>query len=57
MPAPTDAEIAAYTDANDGVWYNVLEKAYALTRDIKPKEATAEPLDKATQHGGDEGQS
>ena len=37
VPAPTDAEIAAYTDANDGVWYNVLEKAYALIRDIKPK--------------------
>ena len=55
VPAPTDAEIAAYTDANDGVWYNVLEKAYALIRDVKPKDATAEPLDRAAQHGGSQG--
>ena len=52
---PTDAEIAAYTDADDGVWFNVLEKAYAKIRKIDPKLATAEPLDAATLIGGSEG--
>ncbi len=47
VSTPTDAEIAAYTAAKDGVWLNVLEKAYAVVRiRMEPKEArTQEPLD------------
>jgi hypothetical protein len=54
IPAPTDAEIAAYTDAADGIWFNVLEKAYAKIRPISPKQATNEPIDAATLIGGNE---
>jgi len=54
IPAPTDAEIAAYTDATDGIWFNVLEKAYANIRKVDPKKATDEPMDAATLIGGDE---
>jgi hypothetical protein len=54
IPAPTDAEIAGYTDASDGIWFNVLEKAYAKIRPIDPKSATSEPLDAAALIGGDE---
>ena len=53
VPAPTDSEIAAYSDASDGVWFNVLEKAYAKIRPIKPAMATKEPLDAAALIGGD----
>jgi hypothetical protein len=52
VPAPTDAEIAAYTDSSDGIWFNVLEKAYGRIRKIDPKLVTAEPLDAAALHGG-----
>ena len=52
IPAPTDAEIAAYTDSSDGIWFNVLEKAYGEIRKIDPKDVTAEPLDAAALHGG-----
>ena len=52
---PTDAEIAAYTDA-DGIWFNVLEKAWASIRKLDPNRTTAEPLDTATLTGGSEGQ-
>lgn len=47
VSAPTDAEIATYTAAKDGVWLSVLQKAYALVRiRMEPKEAkTREPLD------------
>jgi hypothetical protein len=47
VTAPTDAEIAAYTAAKDGLWLSVLEKAYAVVRiQMEPKEAkTREPLD------------
>jgi hypothetical protein len=51
---PTDAEIAAYTDASDGVWFNVLEKAYARIRPIKPEQATEEPMDAAALIPGDQ---
>jgi len=47
VSAPTDAEIAAYSDARDGIWLNLLERAYAIVR-IKAepsKPATREPLD------------
>lgn len=54
VPAPTDAEIAAYTDAADGIWFNVLEKAYAHIRKIDPKKVTAEPMDAATLIGGNQ---
>jgi len=47
VKAPTDAEIATYTAAKDGVWLSVLQKAYAEVRiRIEPKQAkTREPLD------------
>jgi hypothetical protein len=52
IPAPTDAEIAAYTDSSDGLWFNVLEKAYGEIRKMKPESVTNEPLDAAALHGG-----
>ena len=52
IPAPTDGEIAAYTDTSDGLWFNVLEKAYGEIRKINPKSVTNEPLDAAALHGG-----
>jgi hypothetical protein len=52
IPAPTDSEIAAYTDASDGLWFNVLEKAYGEIRKINPTSVTNEPLDAAALHGG-----
>ncbi|HLY56982.1 MAG TPA: C2 family cysteine protease [Stellaceae bacterium] len=52
IPAPTDAEIAAYTDSSDGIWFNILEKAYGKIRKIDPKLVTDEPLDAAALHGG-----
>jgi hypothetical protein len=52
IPAPTDAEIAAYTDSADGLWFNVLEKAYGEIRKIDPKVVTNEPLDAVALHGG-----
>jgi len=47
VASPTDAEIATYTAAKDGVWLSVLQKAYALVRiRMEPKEAkTRQPLD------------
>jgi hypothetical protein len=44
---PTDAEIATYTISKDGVWLNVLQKAYAVIRiRMEPNQATTrEPLD------------
>ena len=47
VTTPSDAEIAAYTAAKDGVWLSVLQKAYAVVRiRTEPKEArTQEPLD------------
>ena len=44
---PTDAEIATYTIAKDGLWLSVLEKAYAIIRiQMEPQQAsTREPLD------------
>jgi Calpain family cysteine protease len=47
VPAPTQAELAAYSNARDGIWLNLLEKAYAIVR-IKAEPAqpfTREPLD------------
>ncbi len=55
IPAPTDAEIAAYTNA-DGVWFNVLEKAFATIREFAPGKSTQEPLDSVTLVGGSENQ-
>jgi hypothetical protein len=47
VASPTDAEIATYTAAKDGVWLSVLQKAYAHVRiRMEPKEAkTRQPLD------------
>jgi hypothetical protein len=47
VPAPTDAEIAAYSQAKDGIWLNLLERAYAILR-IKAEPLipfTREPMD------------
>jgi len=47
VSAPTDAEIATYTAAKDGIWLSVLQKAYGFVRiRMEPKEArTQQPLD------------
>lgn len=47
LRAPTDAELAAYTDASDGIWLSLLEKAYGVVRIAdEPKiPFTREPLD------------
>jgi hypothetical protein len=47
IPAPTDAEVATYMNARDGIWLSVLEKAYAIVRiKAEPAQAfTKEPLD------------
>jgi len=52
LPEPTDAEIAAYTDASDGIWFNLLEKAYGRIRKLQPDKLTNEPIDAAALHGG-----
>jgi hypothetical protein len=47
LAAPTDAEISAYTNARDGIWLSLLEKAYGIVR-IKAEPTqpfTREPLD------------
>jgi Calpain family cysteine protease len=47
VPAPTDAELATYSNARDGLWLSLLEKAYAIVRiKAEPTQAsTMEPLD------------
>jgi hypothetical protein len=47
VPAPTDSEIATYTISKDGIWLNVLERAFALLRiQHEPGQPTTrEPLD------------
>jgi hypothetical protein len=52
VPAPTEAELAAYTFANDGYWLNLLEKGYGKMRHLPPEDYTAEPLDSTALHGG-----
>ncbi len=46
VPAPTDSEIATYTISRDGIWLNVLQRAYAILRiQHEPNQpATREPL-------------
>lgn len=52
VAAPTDTEIACYSDAgDDGMWIHVLEKAYATYKNKKTKKYAIEPLDVVT-HGG-----
>jgi hypothetical protein len=47
LHAPTDGELAAYSDATDGIWLSLLEKAYGIVRiGDEPKQPfTEEPLD------------
>lgn len=47
LHAPTDSELAAYSDATDGIWLSLLEKAYGVVRiEDEPKQPfTKEPLD------------
>jgi hypothetical protein len=47
LHAPTDSELAAYSDATDGIWLSLLEKAYGIVRiGDEPKQPfTEEPLD------------
>lgn len=55
VPAPTDCEIACYSDAGaDGYWVHVLEKAYAVYKNRKV--GKAEALDNFT-HGGSGGKA
>ena len=52
VAAPTDAEIACYSDAgDDGMWIHVLEKAYATYKNKKTRKYAIEPMDVVT-HGG-----
>ncbi|MBP6745617.1 hypothetical protein KA344_10320 [bacterium] len=52
VPAPTDAEIACYSDAGeDGVWLHVCEKAYAIYKNRKTGKDDTEPLE-VVIHGG-----
>lgn len=52
VAAPTDAEIACYSDAGeDGMWLHVIEKAYAIFKKNKTHKQVAEPLDLVI-HGG-----
>jgi hypothetical protein len=37
VSAPTDAEIARYSGADDGIWVVVMEKAYAKAKANEPK--------------------
>lgn len=53
--APTDAEIACYSDAgDDGLWLHVLEKAYAIWKSDRTRNDALEPLD-VVIHGGSGG--
>jgi Calpain family cysteine protease len=47
LPAPTETEIATYSNAKDGLWLSLLEKAFAVLRiKAEPAQAsTREPLD------------
>ncbi len=55
VDAPTDAEIACYSDAgDDGLWLHVLEKAYATYKNNKTRKDLLEPLDLVI-HGGSGG--
>jgi hypothetical protein len=52
VPAPTDAEIACYSDAGeDGVWLHVCEKAYAIYKNRKTRKDDTEALE-VVIHGG-----
>ncbi|MFA7338804.1 MAG: C2 family cysteine protease [Candidatus Obscuribacterales bacterium] len=52
VPAPTDAEIACYSDAGeDGVWLHVCEKAYAIYKNRKTRKDDTDPLE-VVIHGG-----
>ncbi len=52
VPAPTDAEIACYSDAGeDGVWLHVCEKAYAIYKNKKTRRDATEALE-VVIHGG-----
>ena len=52
VPEPTDAELAAFTNASDGIWFNLLEKAYSPHKRIRPVTPDADPLDAVAVHGG-----
>jgi hypothetical protein len=57
VAAPTDSEIATYTNAQDGIWLGLLEKAYAITRiAAEPAQAsTRQPLDSVGFRTGNPG--
>ncbi len=51
--SPTPAEIATYPDdSNDGIWLNVIEKAFGKFLDVSQNKPMVEPLDAVTIHGG-----
>lgn len=56
LRAPTEGEIATYTDAgDDGIWLMLLEKAYAMTKLRDKHVEMLEALDLTTIHGGSSG--
>lgn len=56
VQAPTDAEIGAYSDAgSDGIWLNVLEKAYGIYKSGHLE--AVEPMDEVALGGGSAGRT
>ncbi|MBX9689420.1 MAG: hypothetical protein K2X27_22110 [Candidatus Obscuribacterales bacterium] len=56
LAAPTEAEIATYTDAgDDGIWLMLLEKAYATVKASSKNIDMVEELDVTALHGGNSG--
>jgi len=53
VPAPTDGELAAYSDAaGDGIWLHVIERAFAQIRDRNGNQNLIEPMDSLAYKGG-----
>ena len=48
---PTDGELAAFTNASDGIWFNLLEKAYSPHKRVRPVTPDADPLDAVDVRG------
>lgn|GEM_PF-6673614 len=53
---PTDAELAAFTSASDGIWFNLLEKAYSPHKRVRPETPNADSLYNVALVGGDGGE-
>jgi hypothetical protein len=55
VPDPTDAELAAFTGASDGIWFNVLQKAYSPFKRMPPEAPNVVPLVSMAVNGGNGG--